>query len=112
MNEALNQLLKDCAAAPGVIGCGVRLPDRTTHVRSHDRDCSKEALEKNLVHLANATALLINHDFAAQRISWTFAGGRIFVAIRPDGALFSLVTRVDAKAGEFFDRMTLQFLSA
>jgi hypothetical protein len=109
MSETLNHLFRDCAAAPGALGCGVRLPDRTNHVRSHHQDCSNEALEKTLIHLANVTALLAGHDLAAQRLAWTFAGGRIFVAIRPDGAVFSLVTRADANAVEFFDRMVFQF---
>ena len=111
MNEALDQLLKECAAAPGALGSGVRLPDRTNHVCSHHRDCSKEALEKTLIHLANATSLLAGHDLAAQRLAWTFSNGRIFVAIRPDGALFGLVTQTNTDAVEFFDRMTFQFFS-
>jgi hypothetical protein len=110
-NEALELLLTDCAGAPGALGCGVRLPDRSSHVRSHSPSCSKESLERNLVHLANVTTLLAGHDLAAQRLAWTFAGGRIFVAIRPDGAIFSLITQTDAKAVEFFDRMTFQFFS-
>ena len=109
MNEALDHLFKDCAAAPGALGCGVRLPDRTSHVCSLHPDCTKEALEKTLNHLANATTLLAGHELAAQRLAWTFSNGRIFVAIRPDGAIFSLVTQADANAVEFFDRMTFQF---
>jgi hypothetical protein len=112
MNEALTHLFKDCASAPGALGCGVRLPDRISHVCSYHKSCPAETLEKTILHLANASALLATHDLTAQRLAWTFAAGRIFVAIRPDGAIFSLVTRTDANAIEFFDRMTLQFYFA
>jgi len=109
MNEALAHLFKDCASAPGALGCVVRLPDRTNRVCSYRKDCPAETLEKTILHLANAAALLANHDLTAQRLAWTFAGGRIFAAIRADGAIFSLVTQTDANAIEFFDRMILQF---
>jgi len=109
MNETLAHLFEDCAAAPGALGCGVRLPDHTCHVRSLHPDWPNEALEKTLLHLANAASLLASHDIAAQRLAWTFAQARIFVAIRPDGAIFGLVTQSEASAVEFFDRMTFQF---
>lgn len=109
MNEVIDHLFQDCAAAPGALGCGVRLPDHTSHVRSFHQSCSDETLEKIILHLANASALLASHDLTAQRLAWTYANGRIFVAVRPDGAIFSLVTKTDANAIEFFDRMTLQF---
>lgn len=109
MNEALEHLFQDCASAPGALGCGVRLPNRTSHVRSYHPDYPREILEKTILHLSNASALLASHDLTAQRLAWTFSNGRIFLATRPDGACFSLVTRSDASAIEFFDRMTLQF---
>ena len=109
MNEALLNLLSDCATAPGALGCGVRMPDRTNHISSYHPDYPVEAIEKTLLHLANATALLASHELAAQRLAWTFSGGRIFVAIRPDGAIFSMVTRGETSGVAFFDRMTFQF---
>jgi len=42
---------------------------------------------------------------------WTFSGGRILVAIRPDGAVFSLVTKNDTTTSDFFDQIARQFYS-
>jgi len=112
MSEALAHLFDDCAAAPGALGCGVRLGNRTCLVRSHDRNCTDEALEKSLHHLADAAGLVAGHGLAARRLAWTFASGKALVTTRADGALFVLLTRADADAGEFFDRMTSKFLAA
>jgi len=112
MNEPLAQLFDDCGAAPGALGCGVRLPDRTSRIRSFHKDCPGEALEKALLHLTSAVSLLAGHDLAGQRLVWTFAGGRLFTTTRPDGALFCLVTQAGADVGEFFDRRAAQFLAA
>lgn len=109
MNEALARLFDDCAAAPGALGCGVRMPDRTSRVRSFQPDCPNESLEKALLHLTSATALLASHDLAGRRIAWTFTGGKMFITTRPDGALFCLVTQAKMDAGEFFDRLAAQF---
>jgi hypothetical protein len=111
MNQALIQLLKDCAAAPGALGGGIRLPDRTHQVCSYHSSCPSETLEKMILHLAHTLALLSSHDFKAQRLVWTFSGGRIMVAIRPDGAVFSLVTKNDTTTLDFFDQIARQFYS-
>ena len=109
MNETLTQLLNDCAAAPGALGCIVRLSDHANHVSSYHQACPAENLEKIMFHLINALAMLTAHELTVQRLSWTFSAGRIFLATRPDGALFSLITQNDTHAAEFFDRMVLQF---
>ena len=110
MNQALARLFDDSAATPGALGCGVRLPDRTSRVRSFHADCSNESLEKALLHLTSSASLLVSHDLAGQRLAWTFATGKIFATTRPDGALFCLVTRAKADTGEHFNELAAQFL--
>src|SRR5665213_3253362 len=105
MNEALKHFLEDCLSAPSALGCGVRLADRSNHVSSFHQGYPEAAMEKTMLHLANAMALLSNQDMAGQRLAWSFASGKIHVATRPDGALFCLVTLNNEHAIEFFDRM-------
>ena len=112
MNELFASLFEACAAAPGALGCGVCLPNHARCVRSYHQDCTNASLEKTLLDLSGAVALLAGHDLTGHRLAWTFATGKIFLATRPDGALFCLVTRAKADAGEFFDQMTAQFLDA
>lgn len=112
MNEPLAHIFTDCASAPGAFGCGVRLPDRTSRVKSFHPDCTTESLERALLYLTNATAMLSGHDLAGHRTVWTFATGKLFVTTRTDGALFCLITRGGADAGDFFDQMIARFLVA
>jgi hypothetical protein len=109
MNEALAHFFEDCTVAPGALGCGARLPDRTCLVRSYAPSCTAESLEKSLHHLADATSLFAGHGLASNLLAWTFATGRLYVAARPDGALFVLVTRADVDAGEFFSEVAGRF---
>jgi len=109
VNEPLAYLFNDSAGAPGALGCGIRLPDRTSRVRSFSADCPNESLEKVLLHLTSASALLASHDLAGHRIAWTFANGKLFITTRPDGALFCLVTQAKTDASEFFDQLAAQF---
>lgn len=111
MNDHLTRLFESSSTAPGALGCGVRLPDRTSRVCSYHKDYPNESLEKMLLHLANATALMASHDLAGHQLIWKFTNGRMFVATRSDGALFCLVTRAGVGAGEFFDQMTAQFIA-
>jgi len=98
MNEMLEQLLSDCASGPGALACGVRLADRTHHVCSYHE-----------AYTLNAMALLSNNELVTQRLVWSFADGKIYVATRPDGSLFGLVAMHNENTIEFFERMVLRF---
>lgn len=111
MSEAVTKLFAELAAVPGALGCGARLADRTCLVRSVQESCPAELLEKNLHHLADTTSLLSGHGLAAPQAVWAFANGKVLVAARPDGALFSLVTRADVDAGEAFRETAAKFLA-
>jgi len=109
MNEMLEQLLSDCASGPGALACGVCLADRTHHVCSYHEAYTLEAMEKTMLHLTNAMALLSNNELVTQRLVWSFADGKIYVATRPDGSLFGLVAMHNENTIEFFERMVLRF---
>lgn len=112
MNEALASLFDESARAPGALGCGARLPDRTSRVRSFDPGCPDAALEKALLHLTGTVALLSSQDLVGQRLRWTFVNGQLHIAIRPDGALFCLAARRDAAPPETIDRLLEKFLAS
>ena len=111
MNEALASIFEECAKAPGALGCGVRLPDRTSRVRSFDRECPGESIEKALLHLTSTVALLSSQDLVGHHLTWAFAAGKLHVAIRNDGALFCLAVRKDAGGVEFCEGMLGKFLA-
>ena len=112
MNETVIRLLDDCVASPGVLGCGVRLPDRTCRVRCCHVDCPESALERAMSHLANSTVLLASYGLAGHRLVWKFSGGTLLAGSRPDGALFCLVTQTGLDLGEFFDQTAARILAA
>jgi hypothetical protein len=111
MNEALASIFDESAKAPGALGCGVRLPDRTSRVRSFSRECPDESIEKVLLHLAGTVAFLSSQDLVGHHLRWTFAGGKLHVAIRNDGALFCILARKDAGQTEFFEHLLGKFLA-
>jgi hypothetical protein len=112
MNQALASVFEECASAPGALGCGVRLPDRTNRTRSFSHECDDTAIEKTLVHLYGATTILAGNDLAARQFVWGFASGQLLIAIRDDGALFCLITRKTAGAKEHFQQLVPKFLAA
>ncbi len=112
MNQALASLFDECATAPGALGCGVRLPDRTNRVRSFDDECGEAAIEKSLIHLFGATTILASNDLVARQFCWGFATGQLLIAIRDDGALFCLITRKTAGAKEHFQQLVPKFFAS
>lgn len=106
MSKRFANLFEECANTQGIMGCGVLLPDRAKHVRSCHRDCTEESLNKALQYLANTTVLLANHHLTPRRLVWSFAGGTLYIALCPDGTLFTLAAHTDADITDFFERMT------
>jgi hypothetical protein len=108
MNKPLTSLFEECANKPGILGCGVQLPDRAQLVRSCHRDCTEESLKQALQQLTNTAALLTSHNLAPHRLVWTFAGGTLYIALCPNGTLFTLAANSHADITDFFELITVR----
>jgi len=96
---------------PGLLGCGLRLPDATCVSYSFSEMCPRKRLEDILEQLAETMALLAGHGLAPRRLTWTFAQGQIFLISRADGALLALATQPSTEAAENVDQLAGEFFS-
>jgi hypothetical protein len=98
-------------SVPGLLGCGLRLPDATCVSRSFDEMCPRQRLEDVLHQLAETMTRLAGHGLAARRLIWTFEQGQIFLIPRTDGALLALATQPNTEAAENVDQLAEEFFS-
>jgi len=111
MNPALDQWLASCARAPGTLGCGVQLPDRTCVSRSFKEGFPQTHLDETLRCLAGLAPVFSGHGLFPRWFTWNFEAGELRVVVRPDGALLGLVVEPGSAAagklatltGEFFE---------
>jgi hypothetical protein len=111
MNDTQQASLVAGAIAPGMLACGVRLPDATCRSYSFDETWPCEHLDKILHQLAETMTWLAGHGLAPHRLTWTFEQGQIFLIKRPDGALLALATQPNTVAAENVDQLAEEFFS-
>jgi hypothetical protein len=96
---------------PGLLGCGLRLPDATCVSYSFDKTCPRKRVEDILEQLAETITLLAGHGLAPGRLTWTFEQGQIFLIPRTDGALLALATQLNTEAAENVEQLAEEFFS-
>jgi hypothetical protein len=111
MKEKLNQWFASCALAPGILGCGVRLPDDTCVSQSFNENCPRERLDQALQSLGDSLPSFSAHSLAPRWLTWTFEKGQMRVALRPDGLLLGLAIQPNTPAAENLDLLTEEFLT-
>ncbi len=111
MSNTSQERLRASATVPGLLGCGLRLPDATCQSYSFDEMCPREHLDAILHQLAETMTLLAGHGLAPRRLTWTFEQGQIFLIPRPDGALLALATQPNTEAAENVDQLAEEFFS-
>jgi hypothetical protein len=110
MNDTLQKWLVSDAIAPGMLGCGALLPDRTCLSYSFNETCTREQLDSMLHQLAETMALLASNGLASRRLTWAFEQGRVLLVARPDGLLLGLATQSNTEAAQNVDRLAADFL--
>lgn len=96
---------------PGLLGCGLRLPDSTCLSYSFDEMYPREHWDSILNQLAEMMTSLAGQGLAPSRLTWTFEQGQIFLIPRPDGALLALATQPNTEAAENVDQLAEEFFS-
>jgi hypothetical protein len=96
-------------SVPGLLGCGLRLPDATCVSYSFDEMCPRNRLEDILQQLAETMALLAGHGLAPCRLTWIFEQGQIFLIPRTDGALLALAAQPNTEAAANVDQLAREF---
>ena len=111
MNNTLNQWFASCALAPGMFGCGVRLPDGTCVSQNFNDNCPRERLDQALQSLGDSLPSFSAHGLAPRWLTWTFEQGQLRVALRPDGLLLGLAVQPNSPAAKNLDLFTEEFLA-
>jgi hypothetical protein len=111
MSHSQQGLSAPGATVPGLLGCGLRLPDATCLSYSFDETYPRERLNDILHQLAETMTLLADHGLPPRRLTWTFEQGQIFLIPRPDGALLALATQPNSEATENVDQLAEEFFS-
>jgi len=111
MNNIISQWFASCALAPGILGCGVRLPDGTCVSQSFSDNCPRELLDQALQNLGDSLSAISIHGLAPRWLTWTFEQGQLRVAGRPDGLLLGLAIQPNSPAAENLDLLTEEFLA-
>jgi hypothetical protein len=111
MNDVINQWFASCALAPGILGCGVRLPDGTNVSQSFHTGCPGEHLNLALQNLGASLSSFSAHGLTPRWLTWTFEQGQLRVALRPDGGMLGLAIQPNSPAAENLDLLTEEFFA-
>jgi hypothetical protein len=111
MKEKLNLWFASCALTPGILGCGVRLPDKTCLSQSFNDNCPREHLDQLVQSLGDSLPSFSAHGLAPRWLTWIFEKNLLRVALHPDGLLVCLVIQPDSPAAQNLDLLTEEFLA-
>ncbi len=111
MSNTSQERLTTGTMVPGLLGCGLRLPDATCLSYSFDETYPREHWDQILHQLAETMTVLAGHGLTPHRLTWTFEQGQIFLIPRPDGTLLALATQPNTEASENVDQLAEEFFS-
>ena len=100
MSAPLREWLEDLQEHPGVLACAIRLPDRSTAVRSWSSEYSREILEQVARQITDTREVLQVSSLPNPRQRWMFEKGVIYSEIREDGTCLCLATTHQPWLGE------------
>lgn len=103
--------LEKTANYSGVLACGVRQTNQTTHVRTYHETFAEARLVELMQKLTETAFNLRQSQLGGGRLRWVFENGRIHTARRPDGTIAMLATNNDPSAGPAVDELLAEFLA-
>ena len=109
MKPELEKWINRCALAPGMFGCGVRLPDGTCVGHNFNELCPLDFFNEALRCLAELPPVFSSQGLFPRWFTWKFEQGLVRVALRPDGLLLALAIKPSKMAGENLDALTGEF---
>jgi hypothetical protein len=111
MNPSLNQWLAACAANSGMLGCGIRRPDRTCFSHTAEEIFPHQRMDESLNFLADSFTSFQERGFTPRWLTWTFENGRVRLVARADGLVLGLAAQPDSAAAQKFDQLAEEFLA-
>ena len=113
MNDSIATWLHQVTQLPGIIVCGLLMPDRTTLTHSVSEDFPEDRMDRVWQRLAEISQTLTIHRVSGQQLRWNYENAHIHYAVRSDGTGLGLVslTGLAAPDPHIISNLVDQFLS-
>lgn len=112
MNEfPFQNWLEKAATYPGVMACGVLLPNQHFSVKTCNEAFPEVSISGLLQGVTEVAFTLHNHRLGCSRLRWAFEHGQIHSAQGPDGAIAVLVTGNDANVAAGVEELFAEFVT-
>jgi len=107
----MKEIIPNWLDNPGLshlLACCLRLANGESHVQMAGTETANQNFEQTMKLIANVVPLLRKQQLLPGQMIWNFAGGRLYYAVRADGAALGLYCRSgsDAEAAAVSDFLT------
>jgi hypothetical protein len=91
-----------------VLACWLREPGGESHVQLSGTDPANENFDQAMKQIGATVVLLLKQQLLPGQMIWNFVHGRLYLAVRPDGAALGLYCRTGsdteaAAVGDFIN---------
>ena len=93
MREQVHNWLTEKMRLAGMLGCGIRSPDRKTFIRSASPQFTPVALEHACRCLSDTFQVINSNRFPTQLVRWVYENYFVYGFIREDGHCLAVLTR-------------------
>jgi hypothetical protein len=93
MKEQIQSWMTEKMRVVGLLGCGIRCPDRRTFIRSASAQFTPVALEHACRCLTDTFQVINSNRFPVQLVRWIYENYFVYGFIREDGNCLALLTR-------------------
>lgn len=112
MNEfPFQNWLEKAATYPGVMACGVLLPNQHFSIKSWNEAFPEASMTELLQYVTGVAFTLHNNRLGCSRLRWVFEHGQIHSAQGPDGAVAVLVTGIDPSVAAGVEELIAEFVT-
>lgn len=81
-----------------VLACYLRLPAGTTQVQVAGTEPANQNFDQAMKRIGDLVPLLLHQQLLPGQLVWSFAAGRLYYALRPDGVALGLYCRSGSDA--------------
>jgi len=111
MKEPLEQWVNRRARLPGVLACGLRLPDKTSLTQSWSPDFPAKALDNAWRCVSDAFQVIKINFFPNDHVRWVYENAFLYCTRRDDGACLGVFTGKDPRTFDAteIERLLVEF---
>jgi len=95
MSASVQSWIRQAAATPGVLACGLRKADRSIAVRCSSPELTATQFEKTMAKLFEAIQTLQQNQIHTDRVRWSFETVHLHCAAPPGGMMAVVLVNKD-----------------